>query len=113
MHRLANKRSYGSVGLITVICVCLLATNVSAARFPVFGGPGHPGFPIGHGPGVFAPHGSWPGLLMLFGATVATLSILEHLDEREQRLHKAAQTTRCRQMSVSASSGWTVMPPAV
>lgn len=99
MNRLSNKRSRGTVGLISAICGCLLATHVSAAPFPGFGGPGHPGFvPFGHGPGVFAPRGPWPvhywhpgDVLVVLGATAATLAILDDLDARQRRLNETAQ----------------------
>lgn len=99
MNRFSNKRSRGSVALIATICGCLLASSAPAAPFPGFGGPGHPGLgPFGHGPGVFVPHGRWPGhhwhpgdVLVVLGATVATVAILADLDARQRRLHHSAQ----------------------
>ena len=108
MNRSSDKRSRSSVALITAICGCLLATNVSATPFPGFGGPGRPGFvPFGHGPGVFVPHGPRPGpdwhpgdVLVVLGATVATLAILDNLDERQRRLNESA-----RAHALSADAG--------
>lgn len=94
MIRLSDKRSHTTLGLIAVICGCLLTTRVSAGPFPPYAGPGHPGFfHFGHAPGVFAPHNPWSGALLVFGVTVATLAILDRLDERQRRLHETAQVS--------------------
>lgn len=94
-----GKGSRASVGVIATVCASLLATAVTAAPFPRFGAPGHPGFvPLGHGPGVFVPHGPRHGriwhpaeALVVLGATAVTLSILDHGTERQRLLHESAQ----------------------
>jgi hypothetical protein len=66
-----------------------IGDNVSAAPFPGFGGPGRPGFvSFSHGLGVFVPLGPRPGpywhpgdVFLVLGATMATLVILDNLDD--------------------------------